>query len=222
MSCVKLRQTHVFIIFAFRSFPVSSPFVLSSECRRSSLWKSWKPITFRFSKEKSTFLNSRLAVFTFAWIFPPPPWRPPFSFECVSVRVYMKVRPHTPKYKFAKQRSWKRSVLRFLSCSGSALLPRHFWHPLPPFNGNSWWYSVLQFFSQTFSWGTLSDAKARCNDFNGYGFSLREVAIDFATWFSCSGNQESLENAEKNRRLGISVTPAMGSGGFWRPPVKIR
>ena len=32
----------------------------------------------------------------------------------------------------------------------------------------------------------------------------------FASNFSCSGNQESWENDETNRRLGMAVTPAMG------------
>ena len=32
----------------------------------------------------------------------------------------------------------------------------------------------------------------------------------FASNFSCSGNQESWENAETNRRLGMAITPAMG------------
>ena len=36
------------------------------------------------------------------------------------------------------------------------------------------------------------------------------LLCDFASNFSCSGNHETLENAETNRRLGMAVTPAMG------------
>ena len=37
LSYVKLRQPQVFITFAFKSFRMSSPFVLSSQCRRPNL-----------------------------------------------------------------------------------------------------------------------------------------------------------------------------------------
>ena len=37
MSCVKRRQTHVFIILTARSFRKNSPFALTSQCRRLNL-----------------------------------------------------------------------------------------------------------------------------------------------------------------------------------------
>ena len=49
---------HVFISFALKRFTVRSPFVLSCECRRLSLWDIKQPITFRFHEGKSAFLNS--------------------------------------------------------------------------------------------------------------------------------------------------------------------
>ena len=71
MSCVKRRKTHVFIILTSRSFRTNSPSALSSQCPRPNLWESWQSNIFGFCEEKSAFLSSRLAAFTFAWIFSP-------------------------------------------------------------------------------------------------------------------------------------------------------
>ena len=81
LSFMTIRKTHVFIILVFRSFPVTSPFGSSSQCRRPNRWESQQPITFRFfrfCKEKIAFLNSRLAAFTVLRPPPPPPRRPRF------------------------------------------------------------------------------------------------------------------------------------------------
>ena len=77
MSCVNWWQTHVFIILSSRSFPTNSAFALSSQCRRLNLWEGYQPKPFRFCEEKSAFLSSRLAAFTFEWISPPPPLETP-------------------------------------------------------------------------------------------------------------------------------------------------
>ena len=98
-SCVNLRDDHIFTILAFGSFAVSSPFVLSSWCRLPNLAESKQPFTFCFVKKRAHFwtrvwMRIRLREAS-------PRRRPPFSFECIWARVYMKVRPRTRKYKIA-------------------------------------------------------------------------------------------------------------------------
>ena len=138
MSSMKLLQARVFIILAFRSFPVSFSFVLSSQCRRNDEFgRAGNQLLFFCAKKRVRF-------WTRVWLHlrlrksspPPPPHAPcsetPFSFEYVSVRVYMKVRPCTQKYKFAQERLWKHNVSRFLSSSGSALFRQDQPPPPPP------------------------------------------------------------------------------------------
>ena len=91
MSCVNWRQTHVFIILASRSFRTISAFALSSQCRRLNLWESLQSKTFGFCEEKSAFLSSRLATFTFAWNSPPPSETP--------VSVWARLRSRLPEIK---------------------------------------------------------------------------------------------------------------------------
>ena len=61
------------------SWSVSSPLVLSSQCRRPNLWESEERITFRFAKKEC------ISEIAFGCVYvcgnlPPPPPRPPFFF----------------------------------------------------------------------------------------------------------------------------------------------
>ena len=98
-----IRKTHGFIILVFRSFPVTSPFRSSSQCRRPNRWESQQPITFRFCKEKIAFLNSGWAAFTFAYPSPPPH---PTLVDPVFVWVSVYMWKRDPYYNLAEQRSW--------------------------------------------------------------------------------------------------------------------
>ena len=63
--------------------------------------KDRKEFTFRFCKEKSAFLNSRLVALTFAWIFSPPP--PPPQGTSVFIWVRLSSRLHESETPYSKR-----------------------------------------------------------------------------------------------------------------------
>ena len=118
-------DSHVFIILVFGSFLASSKLSFHTEqllLTTGALRRQKTNFYLPFYEENSSFLNSCLIWLHLRWRkFPAR--RPPFSFQCVWLRVYMKVRPILQNAIFASiPSSWKCSALRFDLCNGSALL----------------------------------------------------------------------------------------------------